>query len=164
MSRNLGYLAIISVFLVAIAAGVAGPSLARRFRQVTHPGVQTARVTLGNATVAAEVAATPEARSRGLSGRNALASDRGMLFVFDRPGPYDFWMHGMRFALDIIWVLDGRVVDVAENVPPPDGAPARLIPTSFANQVLEVNAGFAAQHGVRYGTPVTVRFDGPVEP
>ncbi len=168
MSRGLWYFVVIALFFLAIAFSLAGSGLGRsvtRFvRTTTQPSVQQATVHIGTATVIAEVAATDDARSRGLSGRDQLGADRGMLFVFDRPAPQVFWMEGMRFPLDIIWINDGKVVDVAENVPVPEGPPTVLTPTSFATHVLEVNAGFAAQAGVRYGTDVTVTFDGFVKP
>src|SRR3989344_3214907 len=50
-----------------------------------------------------ELATTPEARARGLSGRARLAPDAGLLFIFATPAQPGFWMKGMNFALAIIW-------------------------------------------------------------
>lgn len=49
------------------------------------------------------IADTDEKRTKGLSGRDNLAQDQGMLFLFDKPGNYPFWMKDMRFPIDIIF-------------------------------------------------------------
>jgi hypothetical protein len=112
-------------------------------------------VRVGDASVRVEVADDEASRERGLSGRDELPPDNGMLFVLpnDRPS---FWMKGMRFPLDIVWINHGRVVDVTARipVPGPDGALPTYSPRRPANRALEVNAGWAARHGVRRGDPV----------
>jgi len=77
-------------------------------------------VRIDGLVIEAELARTPEERARGLSGRESLAGDAGMLFVFQAEGQHAFWMRGMRFSLDFIWISSARrVVDMTENVPPP---------------------------------------------
>lgn len=103
-----------------------------------------------------EVADSDPARIRGLSGRNSMDQDAGMLFVFDVPGIYPFWMKDMKFPLDMVWIADGRVVDVATLRPP---VPTELVPPSHiplakANLVLELNAGKAADLGLVKGAYV----------
>ncbi|MCA1978155.1 MAG: DUF192 domain-containing protein [Thiobacillus sp.] len=73
---------------------------------------------VGNQALQAEVAATPEARQRGLMGRTHLAADRGMLFVFDTPGRYCFWMRDTPLPLAIAFIdADGRVIQRADMQP-----------------------------------------------
>ena len=120
------------------------------------------RVQVGDASVRAEVADDEASRQRGLSGRDGLAADEGMLFLLSDDSP-SFWMKGMRFSLDIVWIRDGRVVDVAAGVPPPRGSNAPLptySPDRPADRALEVNAGWAADHGIRRGDAVRVRRGG----
>lgn len=110
------------------------------------------RVTIQGRTIEVDVARTGADRARGLSGRNELAAGRGMLFLHDAPGRHAYWMKDMRFAIDILWLRDGRVVDVAHRVPPPpaglpDGALPVYAPAADADAVLEVSAGFARIHG-----------------
>jgi len=89
-----------------------------------------------------EVVATPEERQLGLGERNRLASGHGMLFLFDTPDRYGFWMRGMRFPIDIIFLSRGKVVAVERSIDPSDG---RIItPDTPVDQVLEVNAGEAS--------------------
>ena len=119
-------------------------------------------VRVGHASVRVDVADDEPSRERGLSGRARLAANRGMLFVLPNDAP-SFWMKGMRFPLDIVWIDGDRVVDVSAAVPAPAGPDAPLptySPDRPANRALEVNAGWAARHGVRRGDEVRVRREG----
>ncbi len=102
-----------------------------------------------------EIADTLAAQQRGLGGRVSLASDQGMLFVFDRPGRYPFWMKDVAFPLDIIWLKQGIVQEVAQFESVTD---AILIPSYTpryaADRVIEVNAGVAQQFGLKPGVRV----------
>lgn len=86
-----------------------------------------------------EVADTQRTQARGLGGRASLCESCGMLFLFEQPGARAFWMKGMQFPLDIVWLLDGTVVYIERHV----SADSELVyrPGVLANQVLEVNAG-----------------------
>lgn len=113
-------------------------------------------VRVGTATVSVEVADDEASRRRGLSGREALPEDGGMLFVLPDRSPA-FWMKGMRFPIDIVWIDSDRVVDVSANLPPPAGSGDRLptySPDRPADLALEVNAGWAARNGIRKGDRV----------
>jgi len=103
-----------------------------------------------------EIADTDDARRVGLGGHAPLHLDEGMLFVFTSDGIYPFWMNGMTFPLDIIWLDDGKVVDVATLAAPKTGdlVPAAHAPTVKADMVLELNAGRAKQLGVEPGSIV----------
>ena len=87
-----------------------------------------------------------------------------MLFVFESGKASSFWMKGMRFALDFVWISGVcEVVGVTANVPPPDSNSANsTLPTysspSPAAYVFEINAGELAAHGIAAGDPV--RFSG----
>src|SRR5712692_1984133 len=70
------------------------------------------------ARVQVELADNPQKRSRGLMFREQLASNAGMLFVFEDAGEWSFWMKNTKVALDILWLgADKRIVYVEENVP-----------------------------------------------
>ncbi|NOG53409.1 MAG: DUF192 domain-containing protein [Planctomycetes bacterium] len=51
-----------------------------------------------------EVAATPAAREKGLSGRESIAEDGGMIFVFDTDEQRSFWMIDCLVDIDIMYV------------------------------------------------------------
>ena len=114
-----------------------------------------------------ELAADPDTRIRGLSGRASLDSGTGMLFVFENSERFRFWMKEMQFSLDIVWISSGcTVVDVSVDVPFPDpSTPSndlpRYSPEGTAKYVLEINGGEAAALGVGAGDPV--KFLGELE-
>lgn len=121
---------------------------------------QSTVVKIGRTQVQVEIAATPEKRAQGLSGRVELADDHGMLFPMGEPQVYAFWMKAMRFPLDIIWIRDGRVVDISENVPAPTAGelPVSVRPREPIDYVLEVNAGFVEKKGIGVGDRVEIKF------
>lgn len=97
-----------------------------------------------------EVADTNEKRMQGLSGREVLPNDMGMLFVFDQPSEQCFWMKDMNFAIDMIFVDDTkRVIDVQEAVAP-DTYPKNFCKDN-TKYVIEVAAGVSRQAGVQAG-------------
>lgn len=107
-------------------------------------------------TIQAEVADTAEKRELGLMFRESLGQDRGMLFIFDRPDIYRFWMKNCRFALDMIWLdRDKRIVSLTSNALPCLGDPCPTYqPDDKALYVIETVAGFAEEHGLRPGMKV----------
>ncbi len=65
---------------------------------------------IGTSVIVAEVVKSPSEQRRGLGYRDQLKTNQGMLFVYDNPGVRSFWMKGMRFAIDIIWLRQGKIV------------------------------------------------------
>lgn len=119
------------------------------------PGV---KVIIRGHTIPVEVAVTPQEKSKGLGERNSLAAGSGMLFAFDRPARYQFWMKGMRFALDFIWIDGTTVADITENVPPPAEEINLPVyqPKVPADKVLEVNAGLVKLYGIQVGDTIKI--------
>lgn len=78
--------------------------------------------------------------------------DQGMLFIYEEPGNYSFWMHNMKFALDIVWFDDkGNAVRIEQNVPPCTTEPEYCEvydPGVDALYVFEATAGFADMFGI----------------
>jgi len=117
--------------------------------------LSTVELKINNVQITAEVAETPRAWVKGLSGRKKLAENRGMLFVFPNESRHAFWMKDMNFPVDIIWINNGEIVDIAPNVEPSllDPLPTYLprLPTKL---VLEVVAGFSAKNNLKIGDKV----------
>ncbi|NTW15533.1 MAG: DUF192 domain-containing protein [Candidatus Moranbacteria bacterium] len=106
---------------------------------VVRVSPRTIRVAVGGREFSAEVADTPSSRELGLGNRDSLCDSCAMLFRFDMPGEYGFWMKGMRFPLDIAWIRDGRIVHIEREVSPEK---ERVMhPGTTATEVLETNAG-----------------------
>lgn len=101
--------------------------------------------------VSVEVADEDDERVTGLSGRDPLPDNHGLLFVFDEDGYPAIWMKDMRFAIDIIWIdREGVIVDIAQAVQP-DSYPRTFSPQDEARYVLEMTAGYADARNVRVG-------------
>ncbi len=105
-----------------------------------------------------EVADTPASRELGLSKREKMEDDEGLLFVFDEPGRYGFWMKDMKFALDIIWInQNGIVVDIERKVTPESYKEKKtFINKSEAIYVLEINSGLSEKFGLYLGSKVKI--------
>ncbi len=114
-----------------------------------------AYLTLGNTKIKVELADTSAKQAQGLSGHESLDQDSGMLFIFDQPGHYGFWMKDMYFAIDMIWLdSDWRVVSISQNISP-STYPTAFYPATPAQYVLEVKANWATQNNVATGTKAT---------
>jgi uncharacterized membrane protein (UPF0127 family) len=101
--------------------------------------------------VSVEVVDAPETRQRGLMYRKQLASDAGMLFIFERAEHHAFWMHNTLIPLDMIFITaDWTILGVVENATPLTDSTREVAGDS--QYVLEVNAGFARRHGLQAGT------------
>lgn len=125
----------------------------------TTATLPTGSVTFGHQVFSVEIAATDAEKAQGLSDRASLATNAGMLFIFDPASQPDFWMKDMRFALDFVWIANGRVAGINRNVPAPQPGTATLnLPTYAAPEpvdyVLEINAGAAAT--LRVGDEATI--------
>lgn len=102
-----------------------------------------------------EVVNTEESRKRGLSGRREIKAD-GMLFVFDELGYHGIWMKEMLFDIELIWVMDDRVVEITKNVLAPEaGMSLQDLPSYFPKQVvnivIEVKKGFVEANEIEIG-------------
>lgn len=116
-------------------------------------------VRIGDTEIAVELATTSAAVQKGLSGRSSLDPERGMLFIFQKPDRYRFWMPDMHFPIDIIWIEGGKVLGIDADVSP-DFNPANprfYMPPRPVRYVLEVHAGFARSRTIAVGDAVAFR-------
>lgn len=115
----------------------------------------TSKVRIGSNVFTVDVAVTSIEKMKGLSGRESLAANHGMLFVYDHKEQYEFWMRRMKFPLDFIWIADRTIIDISENITPPTSIfPAIVKPQSGADKVLEVSAGTIQSAGIKIGDTV----------
>lgn len=143
-------------FLIVLAAAFA---LSFVGLAVSQRMLGRATAVIGGARVAVDVARSMPTITAGLSGRDRLSADSGMLFIFPFPARHAMWMKGMQFAIDIVWMRDGKIVDIAPNLqpaPPDDRNPPSYEPRLDADAVLELPAGFSAAHGLKIGDAVAV--------
>lgn len=117
-------------------------------------------VTVGDTSFFVDVAATPDERAQGLSGRESLDPMSGMLFLYPTGTPYSYWTKGMLFSIDILWIgSDCKIVEITPDLPPaPQGTPdieiVRVNPRVGASHVLELAAGVSNSHGLNTGDEV----------
>lgn len=139
-----------------------------RSGQVT---VSIHQVVINGASIKVELAQTEAERGLGLSGHKPLADNEGMLFIFDKPMTYAFWMKDMLFPLDMVWIapspsprtvleeapkdrpFSGRIVDITHNAKP-ESFPETFSPVTPAQYVLEVNADISQKNNWVIGDEV----------
>lgn len=109
------------------------------------------KVEIGGKIIKVSVVSTVESREKGLSGRESIAEDEGMLFVFENLGRHGFWMKDMNFPIDIIWLDQSKkIIFIKKNVLP-STYPEIFYPDSDANYVLEVISGFSEKNNLQIG-------------
>ena len=114
-------------------------------------------ITVNDQILIADISATPEQRTRGLSVKDTLTENEAMLFVFDVEAKHRFWMRDMKFSIDIIWLnSDKSVVDIEQNLQPCELGLfcSTYEPEGDSLYVLETVGGFAGKYGVVKGIPV----------
>jgi hypothetical protein len=109
------------------------------------------KVILGNTEIAVSIADTPKLREQGLSLRQGLSNNEGMLFLFSDSGRYGFWMKEMLFPIDIIWLNKSKEIVFVKEHAEPNSYPEVFMPNKPAQFVLEVPAGFFALHHLKVG-------------
>ena len=145
--RNVKHL-IIGVLLVIVGAVLVYLGLSRFDSRPT--------VKIGNNVIKVQIADNPDTYAKGLSGRDSLATDEGMLFVFERPAQPGFWMKDMKFPIDIVWISqDKKIVAITPSLGV-DSYPATFRPPEPVLYVLEVNAGISARNGWLAGDSVEI--------
>jgi hypothetical protein len=108
---------------------------------------------VGGRSILVEIARTPTERWLGLSGRDGLDEDRGMVFVFPTVARHSFWMRGVPFRLTIAFIRDDGTIAATRDLEPLSEAtvsspePIRL--------ALEVPRGWFSRHGIKQGDRVT---------
>lgn len=96
-----------------------------------------------------EIVTSMADQATGLAKYDTLASDKGMLFVFNNTKMRYFWMKNMKFDIDIIWVKNNKVVGVTQGFYKNQ---FKMLPSPEAvDLVLEVNPA----SGISIGDPVS---------
>ena len=160
MKRHLWPAIIVVLLLISPLAAAAQATIPPWHRDLPD-GRQQATIVVGDSPVSVDLALTGAEQQLGLGYRNGLDTDHGMLFVFEGYRERTFWMKGMRFCLDIVWIQDNVIVGAAEHTcPDPAGTAdanrARVHSGEPVNYVLEVEAGWLDAHGYGPGTTVDI--------
>jgi uncharacterized protein len=109
---------------------------------------ENSELKFGETAVKIDISDTTCKQNLGLSGREKLEENTGMLFVFNYEGAHEMWMKDMRFPIDIIWFdSDSKITGIAQNIAP------ETYPSTFggeykAKYVLELPAGFVNKNNI----------------
>ncbi len=119
-----------------------------------------AQVRINNHTLNVLVSDNIKHWIKGLGGRKDLGKYDGMLFLFPTAQQHVFVMRDMQFPIDIIWIKNNQIVDMAPNVPlDPAKTEADLVPYAardISNSVLELNAGSVDNLHLKIGDKVEI--------
>ncbi len=105
------------------------------------------------ANFSVEMAVTPAQQEHGLMGRETLAPDHGMLFVFDEEQVLTFWMKNTPLFLDMVFAdSQGVIVDIHAKARPFDET--RIVSRKPARYVLEIAGGQAERQNIHIGDQI----------
>ncbi len=113
------------------------------------------KVSINNIDILVEVVDTAETRRLGLSYREELDKNAGMLFDMQTRAMTSFWMKEMKFSLDIIWIDGDTIMNISKNLPPAGSQPGISYSSEFLiDYVLEVDGGFCEENNINIGDKV----------
>jgi len=141
--RKVRLLIIFIILFIGIVAIRVGESLAGGKKQVY----------IKDNSFFVELAETKQEKERGLMFRERLASDSGMLFVYNDEERRSFYMKNTYIPLDIIWVdKEKKAVFIKKNARPGNSNDYETVhPQEKAMYVLELNAGASDKAGLEVG-------------
>lgn len=106
-----------------------------------------------------EIPKTYDQYIQGLRNRPALGPWRGMWFRFASAKLVAFNMYECS-SLDLIFIRDGKVVEVKANLAPCLKLPCpQIIPIEPVDEVIELQAGRAAALGIKADSPAIPKLD-----
>ena len=111
-------------------------------------------VIVDNYKILVDIALTDKQVQDGLSIKNSLNENEGMLFFLGEPRKASFWMKNMKFPIDIIWLNETfSVVHIEQELPPCESVfyCKSYKPNSEALYVLETIDGFSKKHDLQIG-------------
>ncbi len=133
-------LLITSLFLLGAASALA---------QVTF---STTQLSAGMHLIKAEVADNDPARQQGLMFREKMASNAGMVFVFDQLNPQCMWMKNTPLPLSVAFLdAEGKIINIEDMQPHKLDSHCSAKPAKYA---LEMNIGWFKQKNIKPGTRI----------
>ncbi|MFC1609112.1 DUF192 domain-containing protein [Patescibacteria group bacterium] len=119
-------------------------------------GNRVRKVYVGDHEFRMEMVDDTKSLSKGLGGRNQICGKCGMFFDFGKDDNHGMWMKDVNFDLDIIWIRDGEVIWIEENISHQNKL--NVYGTSVTSDaVLEVNAGLVDAYGIKRGDQMVIK-------
>jgi hypothetical protein len=114
-------------------------------------------VQIGSETFKLEVADTQASREKGLSERDSISKNGGMLFDFKTDGNWRIWMVQMRFPNDVLWLnSSGQIIHIKQNAQPAD-YPEVYHADSPSRYVIELASGTVLSQGLKVGNTIKLQ-------
>lgn len=115
-----------------------------------------ATISINGYTLSVELATIPSARHCGLSNREELPKNQGMLFVYPVTRPLTFWMKDTHIPLSIAFLDEsGKIIDIYKMLP--NQSDERYASSRPAKYALEVNQGWFQALGIEIGDTVEMK-------
>jgi uncharacterized membrane protein (UPF0127 family) len=122
----------------------------------------TRTIEVGNHTIQVEIADTPPEWQLGLSYRDTLQENHGMLFVFPDEDRRIFWMRGCNFDIDIAYIEPNGIISeiITMKKEPLNTSPDSLI--RYVSQsikvkyALEMIGGWFEEHNITAGATINL--------
>jgi len=128
------------LLLVACGGGETTPPSDQDQGPRPNSGLREVTLSIGDVTLTAEVADTPETRSVGLMYRDRMPKDHGMIFIFEKPDFQRFYMKNTRIPLDIAFIREDGTIDQVKQMKP--YSLERTYSQHRAKYALEMNQGW----------------------
>lgn len=113
---------------------------------------QKQKIQINENVLTVEIADTPGKRGKGLMYREKLGTDKGMLFIFETPHYYSFWMKNTKIPLSLAFIdLDFKITEIVDLEPLDT---ALTVPSQKISYVLEMNKGWFDKNKVKAGDGV----------
>lgn len=142
---------ILSSILIVILLITSCIFLNKKINNVDYKNVK-----IGSENFRLEVANTDAAREKGLSRRDSLAKNNGMLFDFKAYGDWRMWMVDMHFDIDMIWLnQQGKILHTKTNAT--SGSFPEVYHAEQQNwYVIELPAGTSDRLGIKEGDTIKI--------
>jgi len=122
---------------------------------------EISEVVVGNKNYNLYIAKNYQDITKGLARFDSIRENEGMLFIFDNPGNYTFFMKDMKFNIDIIFIdVDFKVIKIFQNVKKETYRSANDFDAfksdKPAKYVIELNQGEVAKNGLKLGDKINI--------
>ncbi|MDP2638040.1 MAG: DUF192 domain-containing protein [Candidatus Levybacteria bacterium] len=155
MKQILGLFALLIIIVIGIV-------LAQNYIKTKSffPFEKNPSAAINGKTFQLKVAKSQEEKEIGLSKTESLSENQGMIFLFDDPGYYSFWMKDMKFSIDIIFINKDNVVEISENAQPQTESTSNLkiyTPIEPIDKVLEIKSGLSKKNNIKKGDKIQIK-------
>ena len=113
-------------------------------------------VIINNKSIAIEVANTQIGRQQGLSGRESLADNHGMLFIFNKKDNQVFYNKDMKFPIKVLWIVENQIIGISD-LPVESGERTLIHSPAAVDFVLEITDKTFTNINIKPGDLVKIK-------